>query len=963
MGCLARADSFCGATAAFVAVASVALASSAAVAAETASPPSQPFLRIEAGMHTASIRRIDVDRAGKYLVTGSYDKTARIWSVEDGQLLQVLRPPMGHGYDGRINAVAMSPDASRVAIGGATGYEWAKAHSIYVFDRLTGKMVHRVSGLPQAITHLAFSADGRRLAVCLWGKEGIRILEATGFQEVSRSTDYGDTAYWVEFDQTGRFVTASYDGHVRLYGQDSRVLARKSVEGSARPFSARFSPDGSKVAVGFDDSTAVVILAGTDLRVLYRADTRDLQVGNLSSVAWSSEGQRLYAGGSYDDGTGNSPIVTWSAAGRGPRRLWKGSMDSVMDIRALPQGRVVFAGSDPVWWTVDPMGKTLRRHNPPIADHRFTQNWLRLSRDASVIDLRVDIQETASSRPRTVRFDVARLGLTSSPKSSRDLFSPRTDGLPVNYWRHYSQPQFAGRPIRLEPREISRSLAITPDASGFLLGTAFNSRFFDKTGRELWRSPAPGTAWAVNVSRDGRWAVGVFGDGTVRWFNLADGRERLALFMHPDGKRWVAFTPEGFFAASEGGDSLVGYHLNRGAGEAGEFVGVKQLFDLYYRPDLVARSLQDGWKEVSQRAIAAIGDIRTVLTRLPPKVEILPGHRVGDDGQLELKLRVTNRGGGVGRLVYRINDIDLEPRAEVPSVPGQDQVTVRLPVAAGAGVKVAVSAYNERGQIQSRPAEIKIDVASKRQPVTLHMLAVGVSRYRSKALELKYARKDAEAMVAEFERRGQGLFDKVNMVPPLLDENATIPKLEAAFAKLAPMVKPNDVFIFFAAGHGTVRDGKYLFLPADLSSTNDETIRTGSLNEEKLRDLLAKISAQKSLVMLDTCASGTFASNDLEKATALDRLTKATGRAVLAASSDDKMALEGYRGHGVLTAALLDGLERGDRNRNGMVDVDELADYVADEVPRITKEKWQQEQHPQRNLALRGPAFDLARAR
>ena len=40
--------------------------------------PQQPILRIEAGMHTAAIRRIGVDSENRYLVTGSYDKSVRV---------------------------------------------------------------------------------------------------------------------------------------------------------------------------------------------------------------------------------------------------------------------------------------------------------------------------------------------------------------------------------------------------------------------------------------------------------------------------------------------------------------------------------------------------------------------------------------------------------------------------------------------------------------------------------------------------------------------------------------------------------------------------------------------------------------------------------------------------------------------------------------------------------------------
>ena len=68
------------------------------------------FLRIEPGMHTAMIHRIGVDAACRLMVTGSHDKTARLWALPEGgrgeaQLLRTLRVPIGEGDDGKVYAV------------------------------------------------------------------------------------------------------------------------------------------------------------------------------------------------------------------------------------------------------------------------------------------------------------------------------------------------------------------------------------------------------------------------------------------------------------------------------------------------------------------------------------------------------------------------------------------------------------------------------------------------------------------------------------------------------------------------------------------------------------------------------------------------------------------------------------------------------------------------------------------
>src|SRR5687768_1915652 len=65
-------------------------------------PTREPILRLETGMHTARINDIALDPAGRFLVTASDDKTARIWELPSGNLLRVLRVPVGAGNEGLL---------------------------------------------------------------------------------------------------------------------------------------------------------------------------------------------------------------------------------------------------------------------------------------------------------------------------------------------------------------------------------------------------------------------------------------------------------------------------------------------------------------------------------------------------------------------------------------------------------------------------------------------------------------------------------------------------------------------------------------------------------------------------------------------------------------------------------------------------------------------------------------------
>jgi WD40 repeat protein len=75
----------------------------------------QPVLITNPGMHTSMIRSAAADRTGTWGVTGSPDKTVRIWSLADGTLVRTIRLPAGPGHIGKVIAVGMSPDGTLIA--------------------------------------------------------------------------------------------------------------------------------------------------------------------------------------------------------------------------------------------------------------------------------------------------------------------------------------------------------------------------------------------------------------------------------------------------------------------------------------------------------------------------------------------------------------------------------------------------------------------------------------------------------------------------------------------------------------------------------------------------------------------------------------------------------------------------------------------------------------------------------
>jgi WD40 repeat protein len=281
----------------------------------------QPVLTIDPGMHTAAIKDVGVDAAGRIAVTGGLDKTLRVWSLADGELLRTIRIPARPGPIGRTPAVAVQPDGALVAASG-------RNDSIYVFETQTGKMAAPITGLPAPTFGLAFSLDGHYLAAG-FGRNGLRVYDRNQqWSEVFRDTDYGDQIYGVAFSADGQLATTSYDGNVRLYDHAFRlVVPPRKVTAGSEPFRIAFSPDGAVLAVGYSDAPTVDLLDGHSLAPLPGADVSGLNNRALGIVTWSKDGGTLYAGGQYWDGSG-FPVLAWADAGRGARRVLQAAHNS-----------------------------------------------------------------------------------------------------------------------------------------------------------------------------------------------------------------------------------------------------------------------------------------------------------------------------------------------------------------------------------------------------------------------------------------------------------------------------------------------------------------------------------------------------------------------------------------------------------------------------------------------------------
>lgn len=876
----------------------------------TGKPPHDPIIRIETEMHTARVSSISADEGGRYLVTASDDKTLRVWEISSGRLIRVLRPPIGPGNEGMMFAAAITPDGNTVAGAGYSGKEWDGTYSVYLFDRVSGHMLGRIPGLPDSILHLAFSPDGRVLLITLHGNSGIRLYSTSDRRLLAEDRDYQAETYGASFDKNGRLITASYDGFLRLYGQDFQLLAQTQVAAGKRPYSVSLARNGSKVAVGYQNSAQIDIFSGEDLRYLYSPNTKEITTGYFNAVVWSADGETLYAGGDYRHGRTHL-IRKWMKQGQGRGTDLPASSDTILRIIPLSSGGIAYGASDPAIGVFTDQDTRIFFKGSEILDYRDRQDNFLLSPDGTTVHFSYYNDAQSSSR-----FALADRLLVQTPTPLPTLRRPRTTapGLVIDNWRNSGNPTLNGRPLRLQPDEIVRCFAIAPDNQMLLLGTVWHLRLFDGHGRQLWQVAAPANVWAVNIAENGFVVAAALADGTIRWYRMADGQELLALFAQPKSKQWVVWTPSGYYDAGPDSEKLLGWHTNYGSATAADFFSVSRFRSVSYRPAVVGAVLQTLDEQLALQGTTPTGqpplsESSTVQSTENSPIVIISPLDGATVSSTTVRIRYRFRPGTDTESVKIIALVDgMEKRGYTmlpsPLATKVLESDVQIPER---DCEVALVLADQSGR-RTKPTSVRLKwTGSFEAKPVLYALAIGASNQHSPA---QLAAKDAKDFASTLLLQKGGVYRDV-VTKVLTDGEATRDSILAGFEWLEHQLTSRDIAAIFIKGQTVLdRNGiPYILSP----ETQSDHLRQSALPFSAIQTLMAELPA-RSVLFMDVCQATN--SRQAEACAAAvknlghDAAGSDQGVVVFssAATNHDVVENQGLT-NGVFTTALIEGLK------------------------------------------------------
>ena len=333
------------------------------------------------------------------------------------------------------------------------------------------------------------------------------------------------------------------------------------------------------------------------------------------------------------------------------------------------------------------------------------------------------------------------------------------------------------------------------------------------------------------------------------------------------GDDWIIWATgrEPYYAASPGGEQLLGFTVNNGLDKLATFHPASRFRDHLYRPDIIKMIME---KDSHPEAIAAANQILKkkpesveIKTLLPPTVNLISV----DDSKLpqvtvKAAALATDAKQSISSLELLINarpvlgDAGVQktspPRAEASGewtftlTPGTHQISVR----ACAGDRWGAS---DEATLTFSPGQ------PMQQLPTLHALLIGVN-YKNTPLQLNFSDNDAIELERIFKQRcGQPVFGKVNTVVLTEDKEIkpTAANILAEIAKFkkAGTVGRDDLLVVFFSGHGTKdeTDGQLYLLTTGVKM-ND--LKGTCLSGDVLKQTLAEVPCQV-MLMLDACHS------------------------------------------------------------------------------------------------------------
>jgi WD40 repeat protein len=841
----------------------------------------------------------------KFFYMASHHGAVKKYNLADGKLVTTFANEVND-----VTSTAISTDGKKLLVSTET--------SILIWDTITGKEIFKIEpGFKEPINETVFTQNGKNILITcndnttlLWNLEKkITIDKLTGFlnERDKGGLTYDQDQYW----ETNIAKYIRFKNHLMITRDGKELIKGKF---------------GTKVKRwDIASGQAVMEYSGHKKSVLCYDLTRD--------------GKKMITGG------GDGKLILWDVQTGDSISAIQSYQEPILDVHFNEDETLVLSSSWDGTMKIHDMMAKKRTHYIDFKENGSAYNSLWGPGDLYLFTSQGNVLKMWETDTHVqVREFLGHSDLVSSLHISPDtksLLSTSWDGS-IRLWDIGT-----GLMTKKFKDHVGAVHVGIFSADGKLVysaGADRSIREWDVTTSKVIRKFEGHNAEITSLvlSPDHKMLVSHSVDGTTKFWDLYSGKEFFE-HIHFGEKEWMVKNPEGYFNGTQ--DARRYIHFVSGM----KTYSVDQFFDEFYRPDLLPKIFQN------RGAGDELKGVQGKLQDFPPPTVKIAALATADPTKAEVYIRLTDNGAGVESVKFFHNGKSIPVnRAELklPNGKGNSFTYRHVVTLVGGNNTFTASAFNkERIESDVPTAEIFSDGVTKSS--TCYVLAVGINEYKNSKMTLNYARPDAESFTQVMNKKGTGLFKNIE-VHTLFDHEASRVNILKKLDELSGKMQQEDVFIFFYAGHGSMVENQFYFIPSESIRLYDQSsLQREAIEASVLQDKFKTMKALKQLIIMDACQSGAsvelLATRGAAEEKAIAQLSRSAGIHVMASAGSEQFAAEFKElGHGLFTYLLIKALQ-GDADgapKDGKVTIYELKSFLDDQVPEMTRQLKGKPQYP-----------------
>jgi WD40 repeat protein len=889
-----------------------------------------------------------ISRDGEHLAFGEDNRVVNIYKTKTWEKLHTIEYKEGW-CGGCATMVTFSPDNKSF-------YSVSHKGTLDKYDLVSGKSVQNYEQKTEDLTGLALSNDGKYLARAT--EKNIVVYDASSKIKIaSLDAEEKSEFHKIQFTNDGKRLLITSDNNTAFAWNVLSKQKENTLTG--------FLNDRDKGGLNYDPNfywqSAIAKYVRFKNSLLLSRDGKSLIKGKFGTriKQWD-----IATGKSVMDFSGHTKAVLAYDISKDGKKLLTGGGDGAIILWDMESGDTL---------------KVIRSYREPIFDIHFNSDETLAA--SSSWDATMKIHDLSSGKLLTyVEFEsYAAYNILLHPNdlylisarldNSLQLWEIDTKSVVRNFVGHtdvISSIRISNDQKTLMTSSWDGSIRLWDITSGLTVKkiktkTPVYTAIFSADEKYIYSGNGDRTVavWDANTgkliktltghnsevtsllfSADNKMLISHSVDGVTKFWDLNSGQEFFE-HIHLGETEWMVKNPDGYFNST--GEARKYIHFVNGMNT----YSVDQFFNDFYRPDLLPKIFQT-------RGASEMKGIQGKLLSSPPptvRIAVLPS----GEGKAEVIMRLTDNGAGVTNPKIFHNGKSISLIVESLTLPaGKNQSTTyrqMIDLVTGPNTFTATASNKDKLEADPHSAEIFSDHASRSS--VCHILAVGINEYKNPKMSLSYAKPDAMTFGKLMDEKGTDLFKSIE-VHTLYDKDATKEKILATLDELKEKVHQEDVFIFYYAGHGSMVDNQFYFIPTetlrlyDATTLNKEAIEAGALQEK-----FKNIKALKQLIIMDACQSGgsveLLANRGASEEKAIAQLSRSAGIHVMASAGSEQFAAEfASLGHGLFTYVLIRALqgEADGAPKDGKVTIYELKSFIDDQVPEMTRKLKGKPQYP-----------------